>query len=73
MRVAVVVDDNATIVLRQKPSKFTRFGEGIAFWHTVVIFQLTEFIDVTVFVTGGTLFVTGPHSTRKMITWRLVS
>jgi hypothetical protein len=43
------------------------------FWHTVMIFQLIEFIDVTVFVTGGTLFVTGPHPTRKMITLRLVS
>jgi hypothetical protein len=38
-----------------------------------MIFQLVEFIDVTVFVTGGTLFVTGPSLTRKMITWRLVS
>jgi hypothetical protein len=38
-----------------------------------MIFQLIEFIDVTVLVTGETLFVTGPHPTRKMITWRLVS
>jgi hypothetical protein len=36
-------------------------------------FQLIEFIDVTVLVTEGTLFVIGPHPTRKMITWRLVS
>ena len=43
------------------------------FWHTVMIFQLIEFIDVTVLVTGKTLLVIGPHSTRKMITWRLVS
>jgi hypothetical protein len=38
-----------------------------------MIFQLIEFIEVTVFITGGTLFVTGSHPTRKMITWRLVS
>jgi hypothetical protein len=38
-----------------------------------MIFQLIEFFEVTVLVTGGTLFVTGPPSTRKMITWRLVS
>jgi hypothetical protein len=38
-----------------------------------MIFQLIEFIDVTVLVPGGTLFVTGPHPTRKMITLRLVS
>ena len=38
-----------------------------------MIFQLIEFIDVTVLVTGGTLFVTGPYPTRKIITWRLVS
>jgi hypothetical protein len=38
-----------------------------------MIFQLIEFIDATVLVTGGTLFVTGPHPSRKMITLRLVS
>jgi hypothetical protein len=38
-----------------------------------MIFQLIEFIDVTVLVTGGTLFVTGPYPTRKMITLRVVS
>jgi len=38
-----------------------------------MIFQLIEFIDVMVFVTGGTLFVTGPPPTREMITLRLVS
>jgi hypothetical protein len=38
-----------------------------------MIVQLIEFIDVTVLVTGGTLFVTEPHPTHKMITWRLVS
>jgi hypothetical protein len=43
------------------------------FWHTVMILQLVEFVDVVVFVTGGTLFVTGSPPTRKMITWRLVS
>jgi uncharacterized protein YjeT (DUF2065 family) len=36
-------------------------------------FQLIEFVGVTVLVTEGTLFVIGPHRTRKMITWRLVS
>jgi hypothetical protein len=43
------------------------------FWHTVMIFQLIELIDVTVFVTGRTPFVTGPHPTRKMLTLRVVS
>jgi hypothetical protein len=38
-----------------------------------MIFQLIEFIDVRVLVTGGTLLVIGPHPTRKMITLRLVS
>jgi hypothetical protein len=38
-----------------------------------MIFQLIEFIDMTVLITGGTLFVIGPHPTRKMITWRVVS
>jgi hypothetical protein len=39
----------------------------------VMIFQSIEFINVTVLVTGGTLFVTGPHPVCKMITLRLVS
>jgi hypothetical protein len=36
-------------------------------------FQLIEFIDVTVLFTRGTLFVTGPRPSRKMLTLRLVS
>src|SRR5262245_63779771 len=42
------------------------------FWHMVTIFQLIEFIDVTVFVTRGTLCVTGPPAIRTMVTLRLV-
>ena len=38
-----------------------------------MIFQLIEFIDIVVLFMRGTLFVTGPHPTRKMITLRLVS
>jgi hypothetical protein len=38
-----------------------------------MIFQLIEFIDITILVTGGILFVTGSHPIRKMITLRLVS
>ena len=36
-------------------------------------FQRIEFINVTVLITGKTLLVIGPHSSRQMITWRLVS
>jgi hypothetical protein len=38
-----------------------------------MIFQPVEFIDVTVLVTEGTLFVISLYPTRKRITLRLVS
>jgi hypothetical protein len=43
------------------------------FWHTVTIFQLIGFIDITVLVMRGTLFLTGPPPTQKMVTLRLVT
>jgi hypothetical protein len=38
-----------------------------------MIFQLIDFIEVTVLSTRGTLFVTGARLTRKMIALRLIS
>ena len=35
LRVGVVVDDNSTIDLRQKPYQVVNFGEGIVLWNKI--------------------------------------